>query len=504
MTARGTGRPWARGIQRAAVVAAVMGSPVGVAGAQQVPLPTADEAMSISLGRAIQAALATSRTLADAEFGLDAAQQRVREAWSNVLPDISGSASYSRNFRVQEVFLPAVIFDPTAGPTDVLPVRFGSDNSWQATLSVSQPLFEVGAFIGVGAAGRFRALQEEMVRGTAQQVVSAVRQAYFDALLATEELRLTRQSIARVAQTLNETRAMNRAGLASDYDVLRLEVQLANLEANLERAGNAVAATRRVLLIEMGRDPAQPVELEGRLGEVDLADPARNVPANAELLRFAGAEGAAEGSLEDLARAALVRRSDLRQLRATVSLEEARLAAERAEFFPKLSVFSNYNIAAQENGSPNFFGENSNQRTTSAAAGIRVEIPVFRGFARSARVSQARAAVRQNEARLERAEQETFHQVRTFYDNVLEGRRRAASQRRAVDQARRGFEIASAEYRAGVGSQLQITDAEVALRESEFNYARAVYDYLSARALLELAMGMVPDAAGEVAAGGPF
>lgn len=458
----------------------------------------------LSLSRAIQAALANSRTLADAEFGLDAAGQQVREAWGSVLPDVAGTASYSRNFRIQEAFLPAFIFDPTAPPDELIPVRFGSDNTWQANLSVSQPLFQVSAFIGVGAAGRFRALQEEVVRGTAQEVVSAVRQAYFGALLAVEELRLTRQSIARVRQTLNETQAMNRAGLASDYDVLRLEVQLANLEANLERAANGVEAARRALLIEMGYDPSQSIDVEGRLGEVNLEDPSGNDVANAELLRLAGAEGVGERPLEDLLRVALVRRSDLRQLRSSVSLQEARVAVERAEFFPKLSVFSNYNISAQENGGLNFFGENANQRTTAAAAGLRVEIPIFRGFSRSARMQQARAAVRQNEARLERAEQETYHQVRTLYDGVREARRRAASQRRAVDQARRGFEIASAEYRAGLGSQLQITDAEVALRESEFNYARAVYDYLSARAQLELAIGTVPDAAGEVASGGAF
>ncbi len=74
-----------------------------------------------------------------------------------------------------------------------------------------------------------------------------------------------------------------------------------------------------------------------------------------------------------------------------------------------------------------------------------------------------------------------------------------ASQRRAVGQAQRGFDIASTEYREGVGSQLQITDAENALRESEFNYARAVYDYLVARTALDAALGTVPVAAGELA-----
>jgi outer membrane protein TolC len=71
-----------------------------------------------------------------------------------------------------------------------------------------------------------------------------------------------------------------------------------------------------------------------------------------------------------------------------------------------------------------------------------------------------------------------------------------------VEQAQRGFEIASAEYRAGVGSQLQITDAELALRQSEFNYAQAVYDYLTARANVDAARGTVPERPGALAAAG--
>jgi outer membrane protein TolC len=75
---------------------------------------------------------------------------------------------------------------------------------------------------------------------------------------------------------------------------------------------------------------------------------------------------------------------------------------------------------------------------------------------------------------------------------MVESRRRADAQRRAVRQAQRGFEIASAQYREGLGSQLELTDAEVALRESEFNYAQAAYDFLVAQANLDLAVGSVP------------
>jgi outer membrane protein TolC len=121
-----------------------------------------------------------------------------------------------------------------------------------------------------------------------------------------------------------------------------------------------------------------------------------------------------------------------------------------------------------------------------------VELPIFNGFAREARIQQAGGTVAQAETRLEQLEHETARDVHTLTADVREARLRVESQRRAVEQAQRGYEIASAEYRAGLGSQLQITDAEVALRQSEFNQARAVYDYLVASARLAAVVGNAP------------
>jgi outer membrane protein TolC len=453
---------------------------------------------TVTLDQAIGVALERSRAVAEATAGVTAANGRVREAWSTVLPDVSATATYQRNFKVQQFFLPAIFFDSTAAPGEVRPVRVGSDNSWFAGLTVEQPLFQVGAFIGVGAAGRFRALERERARGVSQNVVTAVRQRYFDVLLALEDVRLTEESVSRVRQTLAETQALNRAGLASDYDVLRLEVQLANLEPNLRRARDGAATARRALLLEMGRDVTEPIEVAGRLHQVNLADPGSNSPANAQLLALAGPE-LTMAELDAAYQTALDARTDVRQATLNIDLERAHLAAERAEYFPKVSVFGAYNVNAQEDGGLNFFGESSQQRTTTAWGGIRVELPIFRGFSQSARMQQARAAIDQNRARLAHARDRAATELRTLVAGLDEARARVGSQQRAVEQARRGFDIASAEYRAGLGSQLQITDAELALRQSEFNYAQAVYDYLSARSNLDAARGTVPARPGALA-----
>ena len=441
------------------------------------------------LQRAVRVGLANSRVMANAEYELDAANMQVKDAWGSAFPDIFASASYSRSMIKQQFFFP----DPSDPSGEPRPITIGSDNNWNANFTISQPLFEYGILVGVGAANRFRTLKEEEVRGTAQQVVSAIRQAYFDALLSVEQLRLVEESMDRVGATLEETRARQRAGLVGSYDVLRLEVEYANVAANLQRARNAVEARERSLLVEMGLDPKLLIEIEGDLNGMDLENPSANDVYNAELLRLAGP---AEEEIQDegrLLELAYNLRTDLRQLRSAVSLEESRVLGEKSEFYPTLSFFSNYDISAQENDPVRFFGTGGESRTTFANAGLRLEIPIFQGGSRFARVHEAEAMVRQQETLLERAEQEAVNQIRTLRDGVFEARQRAAGQNLAVQSAQRGYEIATAEYREGIGSQLQMTDAEDALRQSQFAYAQAVFDYLTARSLLDLALGTVPE-----------
>jgi outer membrane protein TolC len=376
-------------------------------------------------------------------------------------------------------------------------IRIGSDNTWQLGFTVTQSLFEYGVFIGVGAASRYRALQEERLRGTTQEVVTAVRLAYLDALLAQSNLRLLEQSIERVSQTLEEAQALNRAGLSSQYDVLRVEVEYANVVANLQRARNVVGARKRTLVVEMGYDPDADIELEGRLDEVDPESLEANTPENIDLIVLAGLPGVLESSVPELLQTASIERTDLRQLRATILLDEARVKVEKGEFVPRLSLFGNYQHQVQDDGRIRFFGDSTARRLSTSAVGVEVQVPIFQGFRRFARVGQAEATVRQSETRLARAEQDATNQVQTLFEAVDEALARARSQFRAVQQAERGFEIASAEYREGIGSQLQVTDAEVALRQAQFNYAQAIYDFLTARAQLELAVGLVPERPGE-------
>jgi len=459
-------------------------------GAQEPVSTAAPSGEVLTLPEAVSMALRRNRDVRDARFALDLAQEQVSEAWGGVLPTVSMDANYTRNVSPAVSFLPARFFNPDAGPDDLLQVQFGADNSWNTSINVEQPLFDARVFVGLGAAQRLASIQEEFVRGRSQNLVTRVRPAYYDLLLAQEQERLTRNSVTRVRQSLTETSAMNRAGLASDYDQLRIEVELANLEPNLRRAENAAMQFRRVLAVELAVQDQESLQVAGSLASMDLDDPAGNTAANRAILAFASS-APLEGAAEQRVQQAWERRSDLRQLEMAERLRHSEMRLEQMQYLPTVSFFGNYVLQAQQNGAPDFFGDPMS-RASAQAVGISVSVPIFEGFRKDARVDQRRAAWRQAETQFRFARDQAASQVKSLIELADEAWARARGQKLAVQQAQRGFEIASAQYREGLSGQLELTDAEVALRQSEFNYAQAVYDYLVAWAQLDEAVGAVP------------
>ena len=452
-----------------------------------------DGSRVLTLQDAVSSSLESSPQLENARWQLEAARDQAREAWGSVMPTADFNASYTRNLKLPQFFLPARFIDPDAEEGEVVPVQTGSQNSWFAQARADQPLFNAAAFLGVSAAGDFEELQQEALRGQAQQVATQTRLRYYDVLLAQEQLRLNRKSLDRVAQVLDETRKLNRAGLASDYEVLRFEVELTNLEPNVARSENSLESARRSLAVAMGVDSLSGVELAGSLLSVELPELPGRDPVTVEngttdlmLARSIMAEALPTREALDIA---MQRRSDLRQLVLTRDLRQTERKVEITRYLPQISLFGTWTVNGQGDGRPRWFGDNNFE---TWAVGIEVTVPIFSGFQRPARVSRLGAVVQQVDAQLELARDEAENEVRTLMDQALEAYDRVAAQRRAVDQAQRGYQIARTEYQAGAGSQLQVTDAELALRQSEFNYAQAVYDYLTTQARLDAAIGVVP------------
>ena len=448
---------------------------------------------ALPLRSAVEIALANSARLQAARSALNIAGHQIREAYSGVYPQVSVEASYVRTLAGLE----QVVSDGVASQREPQ----GVDSVWSGTLRLSQTALDFRVFGALDAAEGLRGLRGEELRGAAQQVVDLVRQRYFDALLAQEQVRLIEQSITRLEQTRRETQARHREGFASDDELLRLEVQLAGLQAQQLWAGSRVAAARGALLVAMGTDPLQTPELQGALSELRLDSSAANIPANADLLAASGAGAMAGAGAEELQRIAMVNRSDLRQLRTLHGLGEVQVRVQQAEYLPTIRAFGSVDFSMADEdeddefgrpgGSPSGPAEHTQWRV-STSAGLTVQWQLFSGFARDSRAAQRREELRGTTARLRQAEREMLNQVHTLAGSLETAAASAASRLRAIEQASESYDMAAARYRAGVGSQLQISAAESTLLEAQVNYAEAVRDYLSAASGLELAIGRVP------------
>lgn len=454
--------------------------------------PVAGRYDLLTVGESISIALEESRSILDATYALQVAERQVAEARGSAFPELTFNAGVTKNLTPLESFIPAIIFDPSASPDDFVAFKFGTDNNWTSGITLNQTLFDYTVFIGLKVAGTVRQLAVEALRGTAQQTATAVRKAFYGVLLSRESYRLTDNSIQRLTQTLEETRARREAGVASDYDVLRLEVELGNMEPQLRRASDALDAAHRSLAILMGIDVDTPFILAGSLMELDLETRRASTPESQTLLTIAGKPDALDMGIDSIIEEALNNRTDIRQTQINHELGNARIKASISDYYPTLSGFYSYTFIAQENGSLDFFGENASQRTSLSQAGIQLRIPLFDGFQTTARVQQERLALLRIDTQMIQLREQTMHEVKTLLNALEETKLRALAQSRSVNQANRGFEIAMAQYREGVSSRLEVVDAENALRMAEFNYAQAVFDHLNAQADLDLAIGQVP------------
>jgi hypothetical protein len=249
-----------------------------------LPLPLAAQARAggsttLTLDEAVRTALERNRDVREARDGLEVARKQVTEAWGSVYPSLSLNASYTRNVSPAKSFLPAIIFDPEAGPDDLIAVQFGADNQWTSTLSLDQPLFQAQAFIGVGAASRFQALQEEVLRGRAR-VVTRVRLAYYDLLLAQEErtshpeLRGSRPGVPGGDRGPGPGRGgfgVRRAQTAGGAGQPGANATAGGQRRDPEPAGPGVE-------LDLGPGVPDQVVLAGSLASLDLADPAPTTP----------------------------------------------------------------------------------------------------------------------------------------------------------------------------------------------------------------------------------
>jgi len=445
----------------------------------------------VTLTQAIDLALANNTQIKRALLNVKDADEQVRIAWSEVLPDVSTSASYTRNLEIPVNFVPAKFFDPNAPADKLVPLQFGTDNNWLGGMTAEQNLFSGEAFVGISTSTLYKAAQQENLRQTTQQIVTQTRRTYYQVLIAEEQVRLQEATIKRLEQNLKDNRARYKAGLLDEYNVTQVEVQLSNQRPQLTEARYNVKQAYRNLLLQIGLPVDLQIQVQGNLNTFNITAEEASDDANANIKKVDRMTPIAMKKSNKVMDQAMDLRGDLRVLNVQGQLKDKQIKAIKARFLPTLSATYSLQWTAAQPGTPNFFGA-KDQRARYQTLGLNLRLPIFEGFERRANLQIAEIEKKDIQEQKYYAKRAAKNEIISAEESLQQAFETAAARRKALDQAQRGYNNARARLKRGVGSQLDVTNAELQLREAQLNYARMVYNYLTAKAQYDQAIGLVP------------
>ncbi len=418
--------------------------------------------LQITLDKAIAMALEQNRDILIADQDRFKADAQVGEAWADALPQITVSGQYTRNLKKPVLFLPPDNpFNPS-GSTVMFEI--GSDNAYQMGASVSQPLFSRKVGVALDAAGTYRDYTEEAFRATQQGVVCQVKKAFYLVLLAQKLVDANRQGLDVVKANFGNVEAQYRHGNAAEFDLLRAEVQVANTEPLLISAENTLALSINALKNLI----AVPIDQEVAVtGDFTFEE----VPQE----KIAAAE-----------QNALSTNPSILGLSLQESLLEKNITAAGANYFPSLSLFGSYQWQTQDNT----FVFRNYTWATLFSVGLQLSYPLFDGFRTTQRVQEA--SIERDKVRYARlkAQEGLTIQIQSAELKMAEAKKRIVGQEKNIDQAQKAVSISQTRFKSGVGTQLELLDAQVAMTRAQTNYAQAIYDYLVAEADWQYAVGL--------------
>jgi outer membrane protein len=418
------------------------------------------DTLTLTLDEAIEVALSENPSIKVADKELEKVDYSRKEAWAGLIPSISAEGRYSRNMKKPVMFLSP---DMAAGFGGSSTIEIGSDNSYSGSISAGMPLFNMALFRSIQMTEVQMQSALESARPSRINMVNEVKRAYFNCLLANDSYYVIQQSIENAKDNFENTKQLYEQGAVAEYDVIRSEVQVRNLEPSLTEAENGRKVSVLMLKILLGLEKQVPV----KFGE--------DLQAFSNLI-----ETMPPSPREDISN-----NPDIRQLDVQEMQLDKQFDLTRAQRYPTVSAFLNYQFQTEAN---NFeFGEY--EWANPIVAGFRVQIPVFSGFSKRYQEKQVEISMQQLKFQRENIERQISVSVLNAFSDMEAAAQKVESGKVAVRQAERGFKISQTRYETGAGTLLELNDAEVALTRARLNLNQARFDFLSARAEYEKILG---------------
>ena len=343
------------------------------------------------------------------------------------------------------------------------------NNNWNSDIQIVQGIYEGGKLIAaIQAASATKKQSIAQYQTQVADTLLAVRLAYYDVLLAAQQITVNEASVKLLQKELDDQQRRFDAGTVPHFNVLRAEVALANAKPNLFHATSQYRVSKNVLANLLGYNlPREVLE---------------NIPLN---LTDTFDITSWNMILPDAIQQALERRTELADLREQVVLQNLNIVNAKSGYKPTVQAFAGYTWNNSQFTDPNdlsytIHGWNVGGQLTWA---------FFDGGLTIGKVQQAKALYKKSQTELEDRSRQIELDVRTAYSDFLEAKEVLDSQTKVQEQAEEALREANARFDAGTGTQLDVLDAETSLTQARTTQVQALHDYATARARLERAIG---------------
>ncbi|MDP5170706.1 MAG: TolC family protein [Bacteroidia bacterium] len=351
-------------------------------------------------------------------------------------------------------------------PGQAINAQFGFP--WQSTVgaNLNWTAIDGAYFYGVKAAKEYAELTQRQANRTREEVVLAVSKAYIQAFITREQANLLLVNISRIEKLLTETKALNTEGFVEAIDVDRLQINFNNLQLEKAKIERYVLLADALLKFQMG------MPLEDSLSLLAPESSPQSSPALPDNI------SQQYNPEQDL---------DLAILRKTEDLQKLDLKRTQMGYLPKISLFGSYQVNAQRDAF-NFL-DSDQQWFPISVVGLQMNWNVFDSFMKVRKIEQQRIGLDKLQNQQEQLIQASTLEYEQAKMELLNAYSTLESTRANVELANRIFNVATIKYREGVGSSLELNDANTGLREAENANLKAFYDYLQAELSFEKAMG---------------
>lgn len=433
----------------------------------------------ITLEQALQIALSENTSVKIADKEVERTQYAKKGTYASLFPQVDGSASFQRTIEKQVMYMDFDMSSLTGGSegetggtesgstggsgSSADGLEVGRWNTFSTGITASMPLFNAQLWESLKISGQDVELAVEKARSSRLEMVTQVKQAYFQVLFAKESAKVYKEVYDNALANYEKIKLRYDVKSASELDLARSLTTLANAIPNMYDSQNAVTLALWQLKAVMGVDLDLNIDTEGELH--DYADEMNILYREDEL------------SLEH--------NSSLRQLAIQAEQLASSVKSAQYAYLPSLSVGFAYQYSAMANDF-----EFSNYRWTPYSyVGFTLSIPIFSGGKRLNNVRSAKVQATELDLQRVETERQLKISIRQNINSMESAMRSFEAADKALESARKSYDITLASYEVGGSTYTDLSDAQLALTQASLTAGQAIYNYLTAKASLEGVLG---------------